>query len=268
MWFIKFLIGLAGIYAAIVVAAYFLQSKLIFPAGLVGQPAGLPPHSINIELKTPDGETIVLTRIPPTADTSGQRPVLLGFGGNAWSGGAVALVLHRIFPDHEIVAMHYRGYGPSSGSPSAKALFDDASLAFDYLAGQADADLVAVGFSIGASVAVDLAANRPVRGLVLVTPFDSLEELAAQHYPFLPVRPLLRHRMDTAATLRNLDLPVAIVTAGRDSVVPAARSRPVRDAAADLRSDINMEDAGHNDIYDRAEFVESLRKSVDAVLGD
>ncbi|MEM6464173.1 MAG: alpha/beta hydrolase [Pseudomonadota bacterium] len=268
MWFIKFIVGLAGVYAIIVVAAYFLQAKLIFPSGLVGQAAGLPANSTDIELQTPDGETVVMTRIPPRADTPGQHPVLLGFGGNAWSGGAVALLLHRVFPDHEVLAVNYRGYGPSSGSPSAKALFDDAILAYDHVAAQSDAGLVAVGFSIGASVAVDLASNRQLNGLVLVTPFDSMEELAAGHYPFLPVRSLLRHHMDTAATLRDLDLPVAIMTAGRDTVVPAARSAPVRKAAADLRSDIAIEDAGHNDIYARAEFPDLLRQSVAAVKGD
>lgn len=268
MWLLKFLFGLAGIYAVMVVTMYFLQTKLIFPSGLVGQPGGLPPDSVDVALKTPDGETIVLTRIPPTTDGSEQRPILLGFGGNAWSGGAVALVLHRIFPDHEVVGMHYRGYGPSSGSPSAKALFDDAALAFDHFAGQSDGDVVAVGFSIGASVAVDLAANRPVKGLVMVTPFDSLKELAAGHYPFLPVRPLLRHEMKTAATLRTLEVPAAIITAGRDTVVPAARSAPVRSAAVDLRSDITLENAGHNDVYDRPEFATALRQSVGTVLGN
>ncbi|WP_169054331.1 alpha/beta hydrolase [Nitratireductor sp. XY-223] len=263
----KIAIALAGVYAAIVVAAYFLQTQLIFPAGLVGRSAP-PPGGRNVELTTSDGETVVLIRLSPVGAETGERPVLLGFGGNAWSADAVAELLHRIFPEYEIAAMHYRGYGPSSGRPSAKALFEDAALAFDHLSRQSQAGVVAVGFSIGASVAVDLAASRPLKGLVLATPFDSLKELAATHYPWLPVRLLLRHRMESAATLRALTLPVAIITADNDTVVPAPRSKPVREAAADLRADTVIAGAGHNDIYERAEFVAALRQSVEAVSND
>ncbi|MDA4844876.1 alpha/beta hydrolase [Hoeflea poritis] len=266
IWTLKIAMVLAGLYAAIVVAAYFLQTQLIFPAGLVGQGGGAPPNSSNVELKTPDGETVVLVRMSPIAGEAGERPILLGFGGNAWSANALAAMLHQMFPEYEIAAMHYRGYGPSSGRPSARALFEDAALAYDHLSGQAG--VVAVGLSIGASVAVDLAANRPLKGLVLVTPFDSLKELAATHYPWLPVRLFLRHRMENAATLRDLKLPVAIITAEHDIVVPDARSKPVREASADLRADIVIDGAGHNDIYERAEFEASLRKSVAAVSAD
>lgn len=259
---------LAGLYAAIVIAAYLLQTQLIFPAGLVGQGGGPPPNSRNVALKTPDGETVVLVRMSPVADESGERPILLGFGGNAWSANALAAMLHRIFPEYQIAAMHYRGYGPSTGRPSASALFQDAALAYDHLSGQGGAGVVAVGLSIGASVAVDLAANRPLEGLVLATPFDSLKELAATHYPWLPVRLFLRHRMESAATLRGLALPVAIITADNDTVVPQARSKPVREAAADLRTDVVIDGAGHNDIYERAAFAASLRNSVAAVSAD
>ena len=113
MWLLKFIFGLACIYAVMVVAAYFLQAKLIFPSGLVGRAGGLPAGSSDIELKTPDGVTIVVTRIPPQTGNTKPTPILLGFGGNAWSADSVALLLHRIFPEHEIAAMHYRGYGPS-----------------------------------------------------------------------------------------------------------------------------------------------------------
>ncbi|WP_419913651.1 alpha/beta hydrolase [Hoeflea sp.] len=267
MWIVKVIIALATFYTAVIVAAYFLQTHLIFPAGLVGQ-GGAPPGSRTVQLATEDGENVVLVRVAPAAGEIAERPVLLGFGGNAWSANTMATVLHQIFPDHEIAALHYRGYGPSSGRPSSKALFADAALAYDHLAGKSQNGVVAVGFSIGASVAVDLAAKRELEGLVLVTPFDSLKELAAAHYPWLPVRPLLRHHMESAETLGKLALPVAIITAENDDVVPAKRSKPLREAAADLRSDIVIGGTGHNDIYYIGEFAEALRKSVAAVSGD
>jgi pimeloyl-ACP methyl ester carboxylesterase len=268
MWLVKLSLVLAGIYAALILVAYFLQSWLIFPAGLVSGGSNLASSARIFNLNTPDGEHIVLVQIPPSRTPTEQRPLLLGFGGNAWNAEAVALLLHQIFPEHDVAAAHYRGYGPSSGRPSSKALFDDARLVFDHLASENATNTVAVGFSIGASVAVELAASRPLKGLVLVTPFYSLKELAATHYPWLPVRLLLSHRMEAASTLRGLDVPVALITARNDTIVPEIRSAPVREAVTDLRADYIIEAVGHNDIYDNLRFITALQKSVDAVVRD
>ncbi len=268
MLLLKLILAIVGTYAAFVLAAYFLQTWLIFPSGLTGGGSNLPSNARIIELETPDGEQIVLVRIPPSRVPTEQHPLLIGFGGNAWNAEAVALMLHQIFPEHEVAAAHYRGYGPSSGRPSSKALFDDARLVFDHLVSENVTDIVVIGLSIGASVAVELAASRPLKGLVLVTPFDSLKELAATHYPWLPVRLLLSHRMEAAATLRGLDIPVALIVAGNDTIVPEVRSMPVREAATDLRADFVIETVGHNDIYDNSQFVTVLRNSVDAIDQD
>lgn len=268
MWFLKLALMLAGCYAVVVAIAYALQTWLIFPAGMVGGNVGLPQQARYTELQSGDGERVVWVRIPAAEASSPPRPLLMGFGGNAWNADAMALMLHRIFPEHDIAALHYRGYPPSSGRPSARAIFEDARLGHDKFAGDHEEGVVAVGFSVGASVAVDLASARPVRGLVLVTPFDSLKELAASHYPWLPVRWLLRHRMETAATLSGLKVPTAMIVADNDTVVPEPRSVPVREAAADLRADVTIADTGHNNLYDTADFVTGIRNSVDAVLRD
>jgi pimeloyl-ACP methyl ester carboxylesterase len=147
-------------------------------------------------------------------------------------------------------------------------LFDDAPRAYDHLIEESTAGIVAIGFSLGASVAVELAATRPLEGVVLVTPFDSLRKLAATHYPWLPVRLLLRHRMEAADTLRGLDVPAAIITAGNDAVVPKARSATFRDVATDLRAEFIIDDVGHNDIYGSSEFIVALQNSVTAVAND
>ena len=268
MWLLKLTFMLAGLYAIVVGIAYVLQTWLLFPTGLVGGVADLPREARYFEFETEDNERIVLVRIPPSQAPAVPRPLLLGFGGNAWNADAVAVMLHRIFPEHEIAALHYRGYQPSSGRPSAEAIFNDARRAHDLVAGKLAGGVIAIGFSIGASIAVELAASRPLQGVVLVTPFDSLKELAASHYPWLPVRLLLRHRMEPAATLRDLDVPVALITAVNDSVVPKSRSAPVREAAANLRADFAIEAVGHNDVYDTTDFVIALRNSVDAITPD
>jgi pimeloyl-ACP methyl ester carboxylesterase len=268
MWLLKLALVLTGLYAAIVCTAYFLQSWLIFPASLAGDVSDLLTQSRYVELETKDGERIVLVRIPPSQTSSKPRPLLLGFGGNAWNANAVANILHQIFPENEIAALHYRGYGPSTGQPSAKALFDDARSTYDHLEEEASQGIVVTGFSLGASVAVELAAARSLQGIVLVTPFDSLRELGASHYPWLPVRLLLRHRMEAAATLLGLDVPVALITADNDTIVPKERSAPFREAATNLRADFTIDAVGHNDIYDSPKFIIALRNSVNAVTRD
>ncbi|SJM28811.1 alpha/beta hydrolase [Mesorhizobium delmotii] len=266
MWLLKLTLAIAGLYAVFVAVVYVLQSWLIFPAGLAAFGPDLPAGARHVELATEDGERVVLVRLP-ARQAAEPRPLLLGFAGNAWNADALALMLHQLFPEHEVAALHYRGYAPSSGSPSASALFEDARRAHDHLASDAKAGIVAIGLSVGAAVAVDLATARPLRGIVMVTPFDSLKELAAHHYAWLPVRLLLRHRMETAETLRDLDVPTAVIVAENDTIVPAARSAPLREAARDLRSHIAIA-AGHNDLYGHPDFAGALRASVAAVTRD
>jgi len=268
MWFLKLTFVLIAFYIVIIGFSYYFQSWLIFPSGLAGGSANLPAGAHYIELKTEDNENVVVVRIKPSRLSAEPPPLLLGFGGNAWNADAVAIMLHQIFPEHEIAALHYRGYGPSSGRPSAAALFDDARLAYDHLVEDSTDGVIAVGFSLGSSVAVELAATRSVQGMVLVTPFDSLKELAATHYPWLPVRLLLRHRMEAADTLRHLNVPVAVITADNDTVVTGGRSAPVREAAKDLRANFRIKNAGHNDIYSAFEFTTALANSVKALSDD
>ena len=134
------------------------------------------------------------------------RPII-AFGGNAWNAGDVALLLHRILPGHPVAVFHYRGYAPSGGRPSAQALSEDALAIYDHLEGATksavawDGPPVVIGLSIGSGPAAHLAANRPVRGLILVTPFDSLTRLAQGKFPWAPVGLLLRHRMAPATDL-------------------------------------------------------------------
>ncbi|WP_342643192.1 alpha/beta hydrolase [Rhodoligotrophos ferricapiens] len=267
MWLLKLTLALAGCYAALVGILYALQTRLIFPTSLAAFGPDLPERARAIDLAAQDGERVVLVRLSARRPAAEPRPLLLGFGGNAWNADAVALTLHETFPEHEVAALHYRGYRPSTGSPSASALFEDARRAHDHLARDAQAGIIAIGLSLGAAVAVDLASTRPVRGIVLVTPFDSLRELAAHHYPWIPVRLLLRHRMEPAATLRDLDVPTAIILAENDTIVPAPRSTALREAVRDLRSEIAIR-AGHNDLYGHPDFAGALRASVAAVTRD
>ena len=165
----------------------------------------------------------------------------------------MALYLHGLFPDREVVAFHYRGYAPSTGKPSAEALLADsvAGLRPAPAGVRAGRGVVAVGFSIGSGVAAHLARYRPVAGLILVTPFDSLEALARDLYWWAPVGPLLRHRMPTSTSSAARRCPPPSIVAERDTIVPARRSVALRAAIPNLVFEAAI-DAGHNDLYGTA----------------
>ena len=257
-------LGLAAAYAAVVSGMYLAQTRLLFPTHLAeAARAQLPPSARRLRMVAPDGEPLVGVRIPAATRGAEPGPLLLGFGGNAWNADDVALRLHRLSPGSDVVAFHYRGYRPSGGSPSARALLADSLAILDHLRqAPTPGPTVAVGFSVGSGVAAYLARHRPLAGMILVTPFDSLERLAGDLYPWAPVGLLLRHRMPTVDFVRGTPTPTALITAGRDGIVPARRSEPLRRAVPRLVFDRTIGDAGHIDLYDRPAFAEAMREAL------
>ena len=140
------------------------QSHLIFPVHAVGAAGPLPRGAERLSVRTADGNELAGVYIP--ADKrSGERTLVLGFGGTGWNGQDVAEYLHELYPDDEVVTFHYRGYRPSTGSPSADALIADAPLVYDAAVKKVKPKrIVAVGFSIGTGVAAQLAAVRKLDG--------------------------------------------------------------------------------------------------------
>ena len=103
-------LGLIAVYAAIVTAMYVGQTWLLFPTALARiARVQLPSLTRHLEVRTPDGESLKGIRTPSREEAAQNAPTLLGFGGNAWNAKATALTLHRLFPDRDIVAFHYRG---------------------------------------------------------------------------------------------------------------------------------------------------------------
>lgn len=244
-----------------------LQSRFIFPTHAVPECGPLPPGAATLSLGTPDGERLAGIHIP--ADEPGpEKLAIIGFGGNAWNGQDVAEYLHGLFPDAEVVAFHYRGYEPSTGEPSAQALIADAPLIYDLVANRLKPNrVVTVGFSIGSGVAATLATSRQVHGLILVTPFDSMKAVAEGMYPWLPIGRFFDHEIDAAEAIRQAKVPVAIIAAERDQIIPSERTDALREVVPDLRFDRTIDRAGHNDIYARSDFHAAMREALDVLAG-
>jgi pimeloyl-ACP methyl ester carboxylesterase len=242
-----------------------LQSHFIFPTHAVASAGPLPRGAEKLEVKTGDGDRLAGIHIPAD-EPSARRTLLLAFGGNAWNAQDVAEYLHELFPETEVVAFHYRGYKPSSGHPSAEALIDDSPLVYDFAVERIRPErTVAVGFSIGSGVAAQLSAVRPVDGVILVTPFDSLKAVAQSMYPWLPIGPFFEHEIDAAAAAEKSNAPMAIIAAERDEIVPTARTKALKSRVPNLAFDRTIGRAGHNDIYARSEFQDAMREALAAV---
>ena len=252
-------------YLSILVLLFAFQTRMIFPAGSVGGAGPLPAGAERLTVEAGEGATLHGVHLPARRPGS-EQILILGFGGNAWNAEDAAGFLSDLYPQADVVAFHYRGYRPSTGSPSAAALLADAPRVFDSaVAKVTPRRTVAVGFSVGSGVAASLAGRRPVDGLILVTPFDSLKAVAVGHYRWLPVGLLFRHEMKAAESLASAPVPTAIIAGGRDTLIPPPRTDALRAAVANLVYHRTLASAGHNDIYERPDFRAAMREALAAV---
>ena len=262
---LKLLLLPAFLYLAVLAAIYFGQRALLFPTRLAG--GALPlPQAARLSIDAEDGVRLHGVHIPAFANASSDRLLILGFAGNAWNAEAAADYLAGLYPQADVAVFHYRGYAPSTGRPSGAALLSDALLVHDHVREQLrPGRIVAVGFSLGSGAAARLASRRELAGLILVTPFDSLRNVAAGHYPWLPVRLLFRHEMPAAEDLARARVPTAIVAAERDTIIPPRRTDALRRRVSNLVYDRTIPGAGHNDLYERPDFRQAMREALERI---
>jgi fermentation-respiration switch protein FrsA (DUF1100 family) len=183
---------------------------------------------------------------------------ILYFGGNAENVAANIGNFRTIFPDDSLYLMNYRGFGGSTGTPSEEAFYADALALFDY-ASKTHAEIAVIGRSLGSGVAAHLAAHRDVSRLVLVTPFDSLENVIKERYFVFPITVLLHDKFDTLSAVRDIKSNVLAILAENDEVVSYERSLSLLEAfPANQVETIVVRGAGHNSIGVSAAYLTSL----------
>lgn len=199
----------------------------------------------------------------------GRDDALLYFGGNAESVQHSARELAAWFPGRSIYVLAYRGYGASEGAPSEAALTGDALALYDEVRTRhPEGDVTVVGRSLGSGVAAQLAGARPVDRLALVTPFDSLSGVAALHYPWLPVRLLMKDDYDSAAVLAGFRGPVFILEAGRDTVVPGASTQRLAEVLPRAPTWLRVAGADHDSALGTPSEVKALKDFVSGSLAE
>ena len=247
---------LSAVFLAVVVALLLVllvgqRSLMYFPIGHVPTPATIGMPDIEpVTFETRDGLTLGGWFFAVTGTTP-RTPVLV-FSGNAGNRSHRVLLAAALGRQGlQVLLVDYRGYGGNPGSPSEAGLAADARAARLYLIGRGDVDparLVYFGESLGAAVAVDLSAEHPPAALILRSPFTSMGDVAAYHYPWLPVRWLLRDRYPAVDTLRQVRSPLLVLAGERDRIVPLEHSRRLYEAAGEPKTFVSLPGADHNDM--------------------
>jgi uncharacterized protein len=260
---LKVILYAAIAYAAVVAIAYAAQRKLMyFPDATRVEPARLGLEGVReVELPAPDGARIIAWYAPAPPG----QPTLLYFHGNGGNLAGRALRLARYQNARlGVFMMSWRSYSGSTGSPNEQANVADARRAYDHLVGLGvkPSDVILYGESLGTGVAVQLAMEVPVAGVVLDAPYTSTVELGAKAYPFLPVKWLMHDRYESARRIAGITVPLLILHGALDTIVPVTMGRRLHALAREPKKLVIFPLGNHVDL-DQHGAVDELRKWID-----
>jgi dipeptidyl aminopeptidase/acylaminoacyl peptidase len=237
---------------ALIVAGLRIDSRFIFypqPHGVAVWREAAARHGAEaVELPAPDGALLRGWLRAPAAPAAVPMPAVLYLGGNAEEVSWMVGEAHRL-PGRTLLAVNYRGFGASTGAPHERVLYADAVAAFDWLAARPDVDasrIVVWGRSLGSGVATWVAAQRPVQGVVLSSPFDSIAALARLHQPLLA--PLLTQPFDSLSRAPAIGAPALVLIGDLDTLVPPAHSERLATAWGGRVRIVRLAQAGHGDL--------------------
>jgi len=255
----EWLIVVAAIAIGIPAVAWLAQDSLIFFPQPLDSTSHLPTRATPLTVAAADGTQL---RGWVAQGVGVPAPTVIYFGGNAeevsWT-----IADPRWPREWSIVALNYRGYGGSDGKPGERELVGDALAIYDAVAARDGVDrnrIVAFGRSLGTALAARVAAERPVAGVVLVSPFDSLAAIGSHRYRWLPVSLLLRHRFDARADAVRSHAPLLAIVAQRDTIIPVERSTALYDAWAGPKDWQVVPQADHNTLGATADFWDGIAR--------
>lgn len=254
MRFLLFLLAvIAVLYLGACVLLYAFQRSLIyFPQPRTAGTAGTI-------LKLPVADADVLVSVRPHAGPK----ALIYFGGNAEDVSRNLPAFAQAFPDHALYLLHYRSYGGSSGTPSEEAIQRDATALFDKVHAEHPQTAV-MGRSLGSGVAVRLASRRPASRLILVTPYDSFQEIAASQYSYFPVKWLLQDKFESWRYAPHIVVPTLLIAAGNDEIIPRASTERLSTRFAKGVASLRIiPGTGHNTISESPQYFELIQAALD-----
>jgi dipeptidyl aminopeptidase/acylaminoacyl peptidase len=233
---------------------WLFQDRLAFPGP--NSPATSPadagiPEGETVTLLADDGVVLRGWYLPPNPASTPLYPGVIWFYGNMETVHDLAATIRWLRPPGMgLLIMDYHGYGQSEGKATEQGLYRDAEAAWTFMVERPEIDTTRIGVygrSLGSSVGLYLATERPVRAIALDSPFTSGRDMAAEHYRFLP-RHLLRLELDNAKRVRLLRIPLLVFHGTEDVIAPYWMGKTIAEAgrAEEL---VAIEGAGHNDTY-------------------
>jgi len=262
------LLALAGGYAGIVLLAWLGQEKLLFYPRPVSARASAPPgwRLEEVSCTARDGTNLAgVLALPPQP----RPPLVIYFGGNAEEVTEYAPGAEATYGRRALLLVNYRGYGHSAGSPGEAALVSDGIELFDWALRRSDIDSSRIalhGRSLGSGVAVQVAAARAPKAVVLTSPFLSALAVARQQYPWLPVSLLMRHRFDSAARASSIHAPALFLMGSADTLIPMEQSQQLSALWGGAAERAVFEGFGHNDISANPRYAAAIREFLDRNL--
>jgi uncharacterized protein len=255
-------------YLVVVLAMLLLETWLVYPAPPVAvadwNPANLGHE--DVWFASADGTQLHGWFVPRD---NPKRAILYCHGNGehiAWNADLAARLRDRL--DASVFLFDYRGYGQSAGRPSETGCIADGRAAQHWLAdrlGKKPSEIVLMGRSLGAGVAVALAASEGAEALVLENAFTSLPDVAARQFPWLPVRWLMKNRYDSLTQIQDYSGPLLQVHAGEDRLVPVALGRKLFAAAQNPHKQfLEFAGLGHNSEWP-ADYYDTLASFLDDV---
>ena len=241
------LAGIALVYLTLIGAMFFMQRSLLYypvAAGSSPDPDGPPIQVVRID--TEDGERLVGWWLP----AEGDNPTILFFNGNA-AGLAVQEGRWRRIADRGVgfLSIGYRGYDGSTGRPTEAGLHMDAAAAYDWLTERvAPSRIVVHGFSLGSGVAVRLASVRRGRAVGLEAPYTSTVDVAAEAYPWAPVRLLMLDQYRSQEIIDRIDAPLLVLHGDADEVIPFEQGWSLYRMAEAPKAFVRMVGSNHSTI--------------------
>lgn len=243
---IKLFYGLVLFYFLSMLMMYVMQRNFIyFPDK--SQPV-VPDGVVVADVTTSDGLRI---RGWYVAGRDSTKPVIVLFHGNAGHyGHRVYKANYYINEGYGILLTGYRGYGGNQGKPTEEGFYSDGRAYMEWLRErEPERDIIVYGESIGSGTATQMAMEYDVMALVLETPFASLADAAASHYPVFPVHFLIKDRFDNKDKIARIDAPVLILHGHLDSVIPYSSAQRLYNSAVEPKRFIDFPQGNHNDLH-------------------
>ncbi|TFW32449.1 alpha/beta hydrolase [Massilia horti] len=248
--------GMAGfasvLWLGLTAAVAASQRRLVFNPTVkreVQSPRSSGHRTRPVVLRAKDGTRLCGWLMTPPLP--GPQPAVLYFGGRSEEVSWVARDAGKLFPGMTVLAMNYRGYGASQGDPAETHMVDDGCMLFDWLAARAHVDprrIAVVGRSLGSGVAVQVAKERAVHSVVLITPYDSILAIAKRRFRAMPIEYMLRHRFESIKYAPSLTAPTYVLRAAVDDVIPHSHTDQLVAKLAQLKGDDIIPDSDHLNI--------------------